>query len=306
LKFLSLLAALLLEQVRPLRRDNPVFMAFERYAASLQRQLDAGQYYNGVIAWMLAVVPPAAVTVIVYHLLDAASPILAWGWSLTILYLTMGFRQFSHYFREIARALRDGDLATAREYLGRWRGQSAAELSASEVARVAIELALVGSHRHVFGPIAGFIVFGPAGAIVYRLSAMLADAWHNREHADTDEFGLFARRFYFWYDWAPARMAAASFAVVGNFEDAIYCWRTQAPSWRGEAPAMLLASGGGALGVRLGDALQQGGAVEYRPELGLGDEADVDYMQSAIGLIWRALVLWMFLVFVVTVAHSLG
>jgi hypothetical protein len=25
-----------------------------------------------------------------------------------------------------------------------------------------------------------------------------------------------------------------------------------------------------------------------------------------VGLIWRALVLWMFLVFVVTVAHSLG
>ena len=61
------------------------------------------------------------------------------------------------------------------------------------------------------------------------------------------------------------------------------------------------------MGVRLGDALHRdGGGVEFRPELGLGDEADVDYMQSAIGLIWRALVLWMFLVFVVTVAHSLG
>ena len=46
--------------------------------------------------------------------------------------------------------------------------------------------------------------------------------------------------------------------------------------------------------------------MQFRPELGLGDEADVDYMQSTVGLIWRALVLWMFLVFVVTVAHSLG
>ncbi len=305
MKSLALLAALLLEQVRPLRRENPVFAAFERYAALLQRELDAGQFYHGVLAWMLAVLPVALVTVIVYHVLDAVSPLLAWAWNLSILYLTMGFRQFSHYFREIARALRDGDVVTAREYLGRWRGVSAAELTASEVARVAIELALIGSHRHVFGPVAGFIVLGPAGAIVYRLSAMLADAW-GREHTESGEFGLFARRFFFWYDWAPARATAASFAVVGNFEDAIYCWRTQAPSWTPDAQSILLASGGGALGVRLGDALQHAGGVEYRPELGMGDEADVDYMHSAIGLIWRALVLVMFLVFVVTVAHSLG
>jgi adenosylcobinamide-phosphate synthase len=149
-------------------------------------------------------------------------------------------------------------------------------------------------------------VLGAAGAVVYRLSAMLAETWGAREDPETGEFGFFARRFFFFYDWIPARVTAASFAVVGNFEDAVFCWRTQAPSWGGAAQGILLASGGGALGVRLGDALHQGGGVKFRPELGLGDEADVDYMQSAIGLIWRALVLWMFLVFVVTVAHSLG
>jgi adenosylcobinamide-phosphate synthase len=32
-------------------------------------------------------------------------------------------------------------------------------------------------------------------------------------------------------------------------------------------------------------------ADDDRPELGLGDEADVDFMQSTIGLVWRSLVL---------------
>jgi cobalamin biosynthesis protein CobD/CbiB len=306
LKFLSLLAALLFEQLRPLRQGNPVFSGFERYAARLEGQLNAGQYYHGVLAWFLAVVPIVAATVLVYHLLDAVSPVLAWGWNIAILYLTMGFRQFSHYFREIAHALREGDIATAREYLARWRGESADELTPAEVARLSIELGLVGSHRYVFGPIASFIVFGPAGAVVYRLSALLAQSWGARRDPEAGEFGLFARRFFFCYDWLPARVTAASFAIVGNFEDAVYCWRTQARTWAGASQGILLASGGGALGVRLGDALHQGGSVQLRPELGLGDEADVDYMQSAIGLIWRALVLWMFLVFVVTVAHSLG
>lgn len=58
--------------------------------------------------------------------------------------------------------------------------------------------------------------------------------------------------------------------------------------------------------MRLGDTLHQYGSMEFRPEMGTGEEADVDYMQSTVGLIWRALVLWMFLVLLVTVAHSLG
>lgn len=304
--FLSLLAALLLEQVRPLRLGNPVYAAFERYAAWLEVKLNAGQYYHGVLAWSLAVLPIVAVTLIVYHALHAVSPILAWGWNMAVLYFTMGFRQFSHYFREIAHALRNGDVAAARECLARWRGASAAELTPGEVTRVSIELALVGAHRHVFGPIAWFLVLGPAGPVIYRLSAMLAEAWRPRSDAENETFSRFAERFFFWYDYVPARLTAASFAVVGNFEDAIYCWRTQAASWLGDAQGVLVATGGGAMGVRLGDALHGEGGVVFRPELGLGDEADVDYMQSAIGLIWRALVLWMFLVFVVTVAHSLG
>jgi len=292
--------------MRPLRHGNPIYSAFDRYAAKIESQLNAGQFYHGVLAWMLAVLPIVAVTVLVYYLLEAVSPILAWAWSIAILYLTMGFRQFSHYFREIAHALRETDIGTAREYLARWRGAPADELTHGEVARVSIELALAGSHRYVFGPIAAFIIFGAAGAVLYRLGAILADAWGARKDPEAGEFGIFARRFFYFYDWVPARVTAASFAVVGNFEDAVYCWRTQARAWDGASQGILLASGGGALGVRLGSALHQSGSVQLRPELGLGDDADVDYMQSAIGLIWRALVLWMFLVFVVTVAHALG
>ncbi len=298
--------SLLIEQTWPLRHGNPIYSAFDRYAARIEGQLNAGHFYHGVLAWTLAVLPIVLLTVIVYHLLDAVSPILAWVWSMAVLYLTMGFRQFSHHFREIAHALRETDIAASREYLARWRGAPADELTSAEVARLSIELALAGSHRYVFGPIAAFIVFGPAGAVLYRLSAMLADSWGARDDPEAGEFGVFARRFFFFYDWVPSRVTAASFAVVGNFEDAVYCWRTQARAWDGASQGVLLASGGGALGVRLGNALHHSGSVVLRPELGLGDEADVDYMQSAIGLIWRALVLWMFLVFVVTVAHSLG
>jgi adenosylcobinamide-phosphate synthase len=306
MKFLALFVALLIEQLRPLRHDNPLSLAFIRYANSLERQFNAGQYRQGVIAWMLAVAPVVGVTLLVYHALYKMSPPLAMLWSIAVLYLTMGFRQFSHYFTEIMHALRKDDLVAARDYLGRWRGESATEFGAAEIARVAIELGLVGAHRYVFGPVACFVAFGPAGAVLYRVAAVLGEKWGGRRGPDSSRFGRFAERFFFWLDWLPARMTAVSFAIVGNFEDALYCWRTQAYSWESRMHGIILASGGGALGVRLGDTLHQYGGVEFRPEMGIGDEADIDYMQSTVGLIWRALVLCMFLVLLVTVAYILG
>jgi len=54
--------------------------------------------------------------------------------------------------------------------------------------------------------------------------------------------------------------------------------------------------------VKLGGVLRADTGIEYRPQLGDGDEADPDYMQAAVGLIWRALVLWMFLILLATIA----
>ena len=94
--------------------------------------------------------------------------------------------------------------------------------------------------------------------------------------------------------------------MVGDFEDAVYCWRTQAAGWEPHSHGILLAAGGGALGVRLGDSLHQYGSIRFRPAMGMGEEADTDTMTSAVGLIWRSLVLWMFVVLLVTVTHALG
>ena len=52
--FLSLIGALLLEQWRPLRTGNRLYVAFARYVNRLGQNFNAGQYRDGVISW----VPP--------------------------------------------------------------------------------------------------------------------------------------------------------------------------------------------------------------------------------------------------------
>ena len=67
---------------------------------------------------------------------------------------------------------------------------------------------------------------------------------------------------------------------------------------------IILASGAGALGVRLGGPLPVlGGEPDFRPELGLGETADADLLPSAVGLGWRALILWLLLMLLLTLAN---
>jgi adenosylcobinamide-phosphate synthase len=306
MKFLALLAVLLLEQVRPLHEDNHVHRWLGQYAAITDRYFNAGEYRHGLVAWIVFVGSIVAVAALIFHALNAMSALLGLLWGVAVLYLTMGFRRFSDHYTEIQQALRAGDVSVARERLGRWRGEGVGEFGATEVASVAIEQGLLASHRQVFGTMAWFVVLGPAGAILYRLAAMLEEKWGRRTDGEAGEFGRFSTQAFYWIDWVPARLTAASLAIVGNFEDAAYCWRMQAHTWSPHGDGIILASGAGALGVRLSGVVHSGGGLEPGPELGTGAEADVDHMHGAAGLIWRALVLWMFLVLVVSLAHALG
>ncbi len=306
MKFIVLLTALLLEQLRPLREGNPVHAAFARYALFLQHHFDAGEWRQGVVAWLLAVAPLTLLVYALEHVLWSISATLAWLFGAGVLYVAVGFRQFSNFFNKINKLLNDGEVPAAREQLRQWRNEDAGELDAGAVARVAIELGLVQSHRNVFAPVAWFLVFGPAGALLYRMAAVVHKQWHvgaRPEFAGAGEFAQFSARAFAIIDWVPARLTAATFAAAGNFQDAVECWRSQAAAWYDPLQGIILASGAGALGVRLGGELKEFDRIRYRPELGTGDDADADYLASAVGLVWRAMVIWMLLLVLVTIAH---
>ncbi|MFZ4534772.1 CobD/CbiB family protein [Propionivibrio sp.] len=307
----SLIAVLLIEQFRPLPYDWAVHEPLSRFARFLEGHFNAGERVHGLIAWLIGVGGLVLVAGGVHLALSKLNPLLAWLWNVLMLYLTMGFRQFSHYYTDIQLALRMDDLPHARKLLAEWRKRPADDLSSSDIARLAIEEALSASHRHVFGVLVCFLLLpGPCGAVLYRAAAIFADAWGRRSDADAGHFGKFSQQAFAVIDWLPLRVTAAGFAIVGDFEDAIYCWRTQADKWPdsqlGSGIGIVLASGAGALGVRLGMPVVEAGEIADRAEMGTGDEADVDFMQSAVGLVWRALVLWLLLLLLLGLASLVG
>lgn len=308
MSFFSIVCVLLLEQFKasPAGRIQTTLFA---YCGFIEHLFDGGQYRHGVTAWGVGAFLPALLVFLLSWGLTSIHPVLSFLFEVSLLYLAMGFRQFSHFFTDIQLALRMGEVDRARSLIGAWRGQQADRLSSSDIARLAIEQGILSSHRHVFAPLFWFVLFGAAGAVLYRLSLEMRTRWEaagGTGVAETGRFADFAERAFQWIDWLPARLTAVTFAVVGDFEDAVYCWRTQAEQWVDAASGILLASGAGALGVRLGLPLPDAIGIEVRPELGLGDDADVEHLQSAIGLVWRALVLCLLLLALLSLANWAG
>ncbi len=334
MSFFAILFALLIEQVRPLARGNPIHGGLRSWARWVAGNFDAGKPHHGWVAWGLAVPGPAIGAMAVHLLLVVyAGWVFAMLWSVAVLYVTLGFRQFSHHFTNIRDALDAGDEAKARELLAQWQQVDASELPRSEIVRHVIEYSVLAAHRHVFGVLGWFSVLaafglGPAGAVLYRMSEFVYRYWQHAgkmsDHPVSPALLSVASRAWAAIDWLPSRVTALGFAVVGSFEEAIDCWRNYAQRFPNDNDGVILAATSGAVNVRLGgEALkatafapnQTGGfgSAGMQPEATMdssestpGREAEVGHLRSIVGLVWRSVVLWMVLLALLTLARLLG
>src|SRR5207249_2601967 len=201
---IAIIAALLIEQWRPLGDRKSVNEALGAWAGWLEQSFNGGERRHGIVAWLVAVIPAAAAGAVLHALFYALHPLLALAFNIAALYATLGFRQFSHHFTAIQLAVKSGDIERARLLLDEWRGASGVVRTREEVIRLAIEEALLASHRHVFG--------------------------------------------------MPA---------------------------------------------------QEVDGMQPRPELGISEPADAPFLDSTVGLVWRALVVWVAVLIVISIARLL-
>jgi adenosylcobinamide-phosphate synthase len=330
MSFFAILFALLIEQVRPLARHNPIHALLRAWARWTSTNFDAGKPHHGWVTWALAALVPALVVSAVHWLLVA---FVGWPfalvWSVVVLYVTLGFRQFSHHFTAIRDALDAGDEQLARKLLAEWQQVDASELPRSEIVRHVIEYSVLAAHRHVFGVLAWYCIpaalgFGAGGAVFYRMSEFVARYWRHRTwtQAQPSSPALQEAAAKAWHavDWLPARATALAFAVVGSFEDAVDCWRNHAQRFPNDNDGVILAATSGAVNVRLGGELLQprfsqngsqaftaaGAPAIDATESTPGREAEVAHLRSIVGLVWRSVVLWMVLLALLTLARLLG
>ena len=321
MSFFSILLALLIEQARPLARGNAVHAGMRSWLRWVARKLDAGETSHGWLAWGVAVGVPSLIALLVYWLLLRVSgwP-LAMLWNVAVLYATLGFRQFSHHFTDIRKALEAGDEDEARRLLAEWRQIDASELPRREIIRHVIEFSVLAAHRHVLGVFSWFAVLavlglGPAGAVLYRLSEFVTRYWPHvsRRQAPSVSEATCAAAARAWQlvDWVPARVTALGFAVVGSFEEAIDNWRRYESlpesEGAGHNDGLLVAATAGAINVRLGTtAMAEGESQADMPAAAARNDPQLAHLRSVVGLVWRSVVMWMLLLALLTLARLIG
>jgi adenosylcobinamide-phosphate synthase len=288
----ALIAALLIEQLVPLEADNTVHAWARRWVTYTRSKVLVAHPIHVWLWWSAAVLLPVVLSVLVYQLLLTVAWPLAWLWLVGVLYLTMGFRQFSHYFSRIRDALQEGREDDALAALAQWRQVDEAEARRSDWVSRVLSLALLAAQRHVMGVWLAFVVLGalglgPAGAVLYRMAEFVARVWRVQTeptqalgqgapqpadgadqtgHADHDggddevavQCALLSGQAWHYVDWLPVRMSALGFAAAGNFEGVVGAWRDAKDSLQTSNDSLLLAAGAGALHVTLQDQPAEG------------------------------------------------
>ncbi len=299
-----ILLALALDRfVPPPLRVDPLDWC-RRWAQTVEQKLGSGNRGHGIGAVVLVVLPPVLLVLLLRFVLSELAPVLRFVFDVVVLSWCIDLYRLVDRAQAVFDALKAEDLSVANEHLRLLTGADAAELNESGLARATIAALIAKGSSAVIAPIFWFILLGPAFAVLQRLAALLGEQWCQPNEGG-GEYGRAAGRLDQVMAWVPVRITALSYAVMGNFEDALRCWRYHMRAPTDDATAPLLAAGLGALQLLACEDLPQTGGQGA----GMAVTAAVpqaDHVQRTVALLWRVLLFWLGLALLVLIGGALG
>jgi adenosylcobinamide-phosphate synthase len=257
------------------RRGHPV-AGFGRLAAGLEARVWRPSRAAGA-GYALGLVGAAAAAALLADARLRARPLARTALVGGLTWAALGGRSLGRAARQLAAAVRAGDLEDARRLLPALAGRDPRELDGPELCRAAVESVAENTADAVVGPLLWGAVAGPAGIAAYRAANTL-DAMVGHRSRRHHRFGWAAARLDDLLTWPAARLAAAlacglAPAVGGDARRAWATMRRDGAAHPSPNAGRLEAAFAGALGVRLGGRNRYGDRVEHRPILGAGPPA---------------------------------
>lgn len=297
------LLAILLDHLIPDRHGFKPFAWYRDWAESIEERFNGGKRTHGIGAVMLATLPIVMGVLLIHYVLGEISWILRVAFDVLVLYLCLDVHRLGKTANAVSDALEAGDLDEADERLRELTGKGVPEKTEANISRASVEGVLKQGNSLIVSPIFWFILLGPFGAVLQRLSCILDSLWGHR-YERFAEFGWAAARFDDLMGWVPARITALSYALMGSFEDALHCWRKRVGVWSDINSGPLLASGFGAMHMQICEATEENEFEERMSDLAV--TPDAGHVQRAVALVWRVLLLWLVVGILMTGAHLVG
>ncbi len=159
--------------------------------------------------------------------------------------------------------------------------------------RAVLDGVLVGNNERLLGVIFWFVVLGPIGAVLFRMSSVLRDDLF-KEGESFVPVAESARILHGILAWIPARLTAVAYALAGSFIDVFECWRRNTSRWTHDwitgNRRLLVETGISALQFRT-----------CRDGVEVDDPADWHgHIDSAHRLSFRAIVIWLVVIALLT------
>jgi len=251
-----------------------------------------------LLFWLLPVVPVALVAAAFgEHLLGL--PYLAFA--TLVLIFSLGPRDLVAEVEDYCDAVERGDpqeaVARATALL-----EDDASRRSGPVREALAEAVLAQSNNRIFGVIFWFMVLGPSGAWLYRVSdllrrrAVFESRRQELSQANEHAYVRTAQSVHRWLSWLPARVTALFFPLAGSFDDAITGWR----AYFGRATEQFFDANDQIL-VYVGR-----GALRLAETAASGTSTEVEAVRAALRLVQRTLVVWLVLLSALTLVGWLA
>lgn len=266
MKLIAILIALALEKWGGHLRPRGLIGGLSEVLGAWVQRL--GRTADGPFGIFLVVVLPSILIGALYWAAAWLSTVLAVVFAAALLFACLGGHCLKEAVEEMVEMLERGDEAGARLLAAETLGHPMTS-SGDELARETSEAVLVEANERVYGVLFWFIVLGPAGAVLYRLSGSVGRVVAQRD------CGLVraSMNFHWLLGWVPARLSALGYAVAGSFGHATEHWSSHWEDSPDGNRATLISSGLGAL-------------------LALEKDPPQDLLTETLALVTRAVAVW--------------
>lgn len=318
--FITLLLAFLLEQIKPVRPNHWAQRKLMRWTNWVEHLFFAGQPTHAYLVWFLSVVTPAILVFFLHTIFSwFTHNLIALAWSVFILYISLGFRQFSAPFTLIKKVIASGDEEQSRLLLAKWMNCPVQNWTQEQVLQGVLNKSVWGLQVHVLGVLTAYAVFailglGPTGAILYRLAELFLRRRAKLNSPDADALNEFAQQAWNAINWLPTRVSLILFSVVGSFEDVMTAWRRTTVPERDDK-TLLTDAASAAINVRypitgsaMGHSKHDSSPVEgaNSGHYSSGAVISPGHLQSLSALAWRAVIVAMALLLLMQIAQLLA
>lgn len=260
---------------------------FPRYVRALENRCNRYSLWNGPAGVVLTLALPVLVLALLLWILLKLFYPLAIVLSLVCLLYALGPGFVHARLDDYIHALEEGDTERIRQLSAGF--VPGAEAQAPSDRQVLEGVLLYANHR-LFAILFWFMVLGPCGAVLYRLSGVLLQEYREI-HGDYAEA---VKDLLHILAWPSSRLFALGNALSGNMVDALEGWREVEEKSLQVNEEVVRASGMGAL--------------NYRPDEGAPDQIEdrVYWLHVLQGMLNRTLLLWLTILGLMTLAGWMG